>query len=163
MDWGIALSRLARDDGHNDSGVANPAADWEQRMGRCHLVPRNGQRCLRSMGLASIGLGKAGTRARSCSWAWWHSGACDWAATSLPGQPKGGDDPRYAALAAEWGESFRRRMFWFLQAQAIAGFGSGPVSAGGRFSPGAFPTWWDIIALVIAMLPLVERRLPIIS
>jgi steroid 5-alpha reductase family enzyme len=31
------------------------------------------------------------------------------------------DDPRYAALIAEWGEHAPRRMFWFLQYQAWAG------------------------------------------
>jgi len=31
----------------------------------------------------------------------------------------GTDDPRYVALASEWGASARRRMFFFLQAQAL--------------------------------------------
>ncbi len=35
---------------------------------------------------------------------------------------KGGDDPRYAELRKEWGSDFRRRLFWFLQIQAAAGF-----------------------------------------
>ena len=30
----------------------------------------------------------------------------------------GGDDPRYAHLRAEWGDSFKSRLFWFLQIQA---------------------------------------------
>src|SRR5208337_2730750 len=30
----------------------------------------------------------------------------------------GGDDPRYAALAREWGADFSRRLFVFLQIQA---------------------------------------------
>jgi steroid 5-alpha reductase family enzyme len=33
-----------------------------------------------------------------------------------------GDDPRYAALVAEWGDAWRGRLFWFLQAQAAAGW-----------------------------------------
>lgn len=32
------------------------------------------------------------------------------------------DDPRYARLMAEWGPAAARRLFWFLQAQALAGF-----------------------------------------
>lgn len=32
---------------------------------------------------------------------------------------KGGDDPRYAELKRQWGETKRRRLFWFLQIQAF--------------------------------------------
>ena len=35
---------------------------------------------------------------------------------------KGGEDPRYKALADEWGQDFPRRLFWFLQIQAASGF-----------------------------------------
>ncbi|MDE1146032.1 MAG: DUF1295 domain-containing protein [Azospirillaceae bacterium] len=31
-----------------------------------------------------------------------------------------GDDPRYAQLTQDWGAAAPRRMFWFLQAQAVA-------------------------------------------
>lgn len=34
---------------------------------------------------------------------------------------KGGDDPRYAALRREWGSAAPRRLFQFLQIQALAG------------------------------------------
>ena len=34
----------------------------------------------------------------------------------------GQDDPRYSQLRQEWGESFRARLFWFLQVQAVAAF-----------------------------------------
>ena len=33
---------------------------------------------------------------------------------------RGGDDPRYRQLREEWGGSFKRRLFWFLQIQALA-------------------------------------------
>ena len=33
---------------------------------------------------------------------------------------RGGDDPRYKQLREEWGGSFKRRLFWFLQIQALA-------------------------------------------
>lgn len=33
---------------------------------------------------------------------------------------RGGDDPRYRQLREEWGSAFRRRLFWFLQVQALA-------------------------------------------
>lgn len=32
-----------------------------------------------------------------------------------------GDDPRYRQLATEWGASAPKRMFWFLQSQAVVG------------------------------------------
>jgi steroid 5-alpha reductase family enzyme len=35
---------------------------------------------------------------------------------------RGGDDPRYTQLREEWGGSFKRRLFWFLQIQALAAF-----------------------------------------
>jgi steroid 5-alpha reductase family enzyme len=35
---------------------------------------------------------------------------------------QGGEDPRYQALADEWGPDFPRRLFWFLQIQAAAAF-----------------------------------------
>ena len=34
----------------------------------------------------------------------------------------GADDPRYAQLRREWGAAFRRKLFWFLQVQAVAAF-----------------------------------------
>lgn len=34
-----------------------------------------------------------------------------------------GDDPRYAALRREWGDAFPRRLFLFLQIQALCAFG----------------------------------------
>jgi steroid 5-alpha reductase family enzyme len=34
---------------------------------------------------------------------------------------RGGDDPRYRQLCAEWGDKASSRLFWFLQAQAAAG------------------------------------------
>jgi steroid 5-alpha reductase family enzyme len=33
---------------------------------------------------------------------------------------QGGDDPRYRQLRAEWGDNYARRLFWFLQMQAVA-------------------------------------------
>ena len=34
---------------------------------------------------------------------------------------RGGDDPRYRQLRAEWGDKASGRLFWFLQVQAAAG------------------------------------------
>jgi steroid 5-alpha reductase family enzyme len=34
----------------------------------------------------------------------------------------GGDDPRYKHLFEEWGRSFKSRLFWFLQIQALVAF-----------------------------------------
>ena len=33
---------------------------------------------------------------------------------------RGGDDPRYQQLRAEWGDAFKSRLFWFLQIQVLA-------------------------------------------
>lgn len=56
---------------------------------------------------------------------------------------RGKDDPRYAQLMAEWGAAAPRRLFWFLQAQALAGVvlvlavALAASSAGPALTPGA--------------------------
>ncbi|MFK8252373.1 DUF1295 domain-containing protein [Ancylobacter terrae] len=64
---------------------------------------------------------------------------------------RGGDDPRYAWLRQQWGADARRRMFLFLQAQAIAAIPlvATVLFAGGR--PGAL----DIIDLLGVSLVIV--------
>ena len=48
----------------------------------------------------------------------------------------GHDDPRYAALRAEWGAHFATRSFWFLQIQALAAMFLAAVAALAAHNPG---------------------------
>lgn len=61
---------------------------------------------------------------------------------------RGVDDPRYAALAKQWGAAAPRRMFWFVQSQAVAGMPLvlAVVLAAGRL--GAWPSWQDGLGTV---------------
>ena len=47
---------------------------------------------------------------------------CVWACISSSRSLNAGEDPRYHALAVEWGADFPRRLFWFLQIQAACAF-----------------------------------------
>jgi steroid 5-alpha reductase family enzyme len=66
----------------------------------------------------------------------------------------GGEDPRYLQLAREWGTSFRQRLFWFLQLQAVCAlFLALSVLLAGH-SPGPM-RWTDIagfLLLAVAIL-----------
>lgn len=63
-----------------------------------------------------------------------------------------GDDPRYAALARDWGSAFARRLFFFLQVQAAAGFVLvlGVHLAAGN--PAPFPGPLDVAATVLLLI-----------
>ena len=62
----------------------------------------------------------------------------------------GGDDPRYAALAREWGADFPRRLFVFLQIQAAAALPLvGAVALAAR-APRPFPDLFDLAAILVA-------------
>jgi len=62
---------------------------------------------------------------------------------------KGGDDPRYRALAAEWGEDAPRRMFWFLQIQAACAFLLVASIFAAARNPGAFPGVGDLVGAAV--------------
>ena len=64
------------------------------------------------------------------------------------------DDPRYANLMAEWGPDADRRLFWFLQAQALAGFGLAVSVFAAVGNPAPFPSLLDWIALLVALVAL---------
>ena len=64
---------------------------------------------------------------------------------------RGGDDPRYAALAKEWGADFPRRLFLFLQAQALAGFVLVASLRLAATNPASFPGPADALAVVVAL------------
>ncbi len=62
---------------------------------------------------------------------------------------KGIDDPRYAALREEWGAAWERRLFRFLQVQALAAFLLVLAVLAAGSNPSRFPAWSDYLALVI--------------
>jgi steroid 5-alpha reductase family enzyme len=65
------------------------------------------------------------------------------------------EDPRYAALAEEWGTDFPRRLFQFLQIQAVCGFVLAVAIglAGNNRAP--FPAMLDFMGLAVALVALV--------
>ncbi len=62
-----------------------------------------------------------------------------------------GEDPRYGALADEWGADFSRRLFIFLQIQAAAALPLIAAVGVAGHSPRPFPDWADGLGLVIAI------------
>lgn len=67
---------------------------------------------------------------------------------------KGQDDPRYAALRREWGADADRRLFFFLQSQAVAGFILALVALVTARNPQPFGTAWDMVGLGLAAVAL---------
>jgi steroid 5-alpha reductase family enzyme len=61
----------------------------------------------------------------------------------------GGDDPRYAQLKTEWGDEFPRRLFWFLQVQAVAAFILAISVFVAAQNPAPGLRVWDVIAIVV--------------
>ena len=65
------------------------------------------------------------------------------------------EDARYAALRTDWGAGFQRRLFWFLQIQAVAAalltLSMGLAAA----NPAPFPRvqdWFGVLVLVVAIV-----------
>ncbi len=65
-----------------------------------------------------------------------------------------GDDPRYAALAREWGADFPRRLFVFLQIQAAAALPLVAAIALAARAPRVFPDLLDGAGLLVAVAAL---------
>jgi steroid 5-alpha reductase family enzyme len=65
---------------------------------------------------------------------------------------KGGDDPRYVDLRRQWGKDFDRRLFWFLQIQAAAGFVLIWSIVVAARNPAPFPAWSDWAAVAILLV-----------
>jgi len=61
-----------------------------------------------------------------------------------------GEDPRYRALAEEWGAAFPRRLFWFLQIQAGCAFLLSLAVLLAARNPAVFPAITDIVGAAIA-------------
>lgn len=70
-----------------------------------------------------------------------------------------GDDPRYAKLITEWGESASSRLFWFLQIQALAAFILVLSVYLAAMSRPGFPIFWDMIAVAIIAVALMGEAL----
>ncbi len=70
----------------------------------------------------------------------------------------GGEDPRYRQLAEEWGPAFRRRLFWFLQLQAVCAlFLALSVLLAGH-SPGPL-RWTDFAGIVLLVAAIAGESL----
>jgi steroid 5-alpha reductase family enzyme len=67
----------------------------------------------------------------------------------------GGDDPRYAALAREWGADFPKQLLIFLQIQAAAALPLILSVAIAARAPQAFPAATDFLAALLAIGALV--------
>ncbi|MCK0208521.1 DUF1295 domain-containing protein [Starkeya koreensis] len=65
---------------------------------------------------------------------------------------KGGDDPRYAALHREWGANASRRLFLFLQIQALAGLVLALAVMAAAHMPGPFWRWSDGLGVLLALV-----------
>lgn len=64
----------------------------------------------------------------------------------------GGDDPRYADLARQWGDRFPARLFLFLQIQALCGFGLAMAVFAGAHSPRPALDLRDLVAAAILLI-----------
>lgn len=69
------------------------------------------------------------------------------------------DDPRYAELDRQWGEAFGRRLFLFLQIQAVAGFVLASAVHVAAAAPAPFPGPSDVIATLVVLTGLVGETL----
>lgn len=68
---------------------------------------------------------------------------------------KGGDDPRYADLARQWGERLPQRLFLFLMIQALCGFGLAVAVFAGAHAPRPAPDLRDLVAIAILVIAIV--------
>ena len=64
---------------------------------------------------------------------------------------RGGDDPRYARLKADWGPAFESRLFRFLQLQAAAGALLVLAAWLAARNPSAFPGAFDIAGAIVVL------------
>lgn len=71
----------------------------------------------------------------------------------------GGEDPRYAKLIEEWGESASRRLFLFLQIQAFAGFILVLAIYLAAFNTASFPQSLDLVAVALGLLAVAGEAL----
>jgi steroid 5-alpha reductase family enzyme len=65
------------------------------------------------------------------------------------------EDPRYLDLAREWGQDFPRRLFWFLQIQAICAFLLSLAIFLAARNPAPFPAAGDAIGGLLLLVAIV--------
>ncbi|TBW40710.1 DUF1295 domain-containing protein [Siculibacillus lacustris] len=70
-----------------------------------------------------------------------------------------GEDPRYAALAAEWGPAFPLRLFLFLQVQAACAWVLILAIALAAADPAPFPRLLDGLAGLVALVALIGEAM----
>lgn len=71
----------------------------------------------------------------------------------------GGEDPRYAKLMEQWGETGPRRLFFFLQIQAVAAFVLVLAVYLAASNDQIFPRTIDILATMVALVALAGEAL----
>jgi steroid 5-alpha reductase family enzyme len=71
----------------------------------------------------------------------------------------GSDDPRYAELNRQWGAAARRRMFYFLQSQALVGAALAIAVAVAAHNPTPFPSVLDVVAICLLALSVAGEAL----
>ena len=72
---------------------------------------------------------------------------------------RGGDDPRYAALMREWGADAPKKLFLFLQAQAVAGAALVGAALLAASNPAPQLGMLDALALAVAIIALAGEAL----
>ncbi|OYR19387.1 DUF1295 domain-containing protein [Brucella thiophenivorans] len=70
-----------------------------------------------------------------------------------------GEDPRYTKLMKEWGDNASKRLFWFLQIQALAAFILVLSVYLAAVSRPDFPNVWDVIAVAIIAIAIAGEAL----
>jgi len=69
------------------------------------------------------------------------------------------EDARYAEFRREWGQAFQRRMFGFLQAQALASAALALAMLAAARNPAPFPAWSDLAGLALLAAAIVGEGL----
>ncbi len=69
------------------------------------------------------------------------------------------EDRRYAGFRRDWGSEFQRRLFWFLQIQAIAAVPFAAAVALAGHNPAPFPRITDLAALSVSGLALLGEAI----
>nr|WP_307437744.1 DUF1295 domain-containing protein [Labrys monachus] len=67
----------------------------------------------------------------------------------------GGEDPRYRQFALEWGDAFARRLFWFLQLQAVCGLFLALTVLAAAHDPVPHLRWSDALGLAVLVIAIV--------
>jgi steroid 5-alpha reductase family enzyme len=67
----------------------------------------------------------------------------------------GPEDARYAALRTEWGAGFQRRLFWFLQVQAVAAAFLSLSMGLAASNPAPFPRVQDFLGILVLIVAIV--------